>query len=1307
MPRNGNGSYTLPPSNPVAPDTVIESDWANGTMSDLATAVTDSIAADGQTQPSANLPMNTFRHTNVGSPTLRNQYTNLGMVQDGLQQRVNVTSGVDNLLGTLIGGATAYVAGASVSFYAPGTNTGPMTLNYNGIGARNLTTNDGASLGAGQVVAGQFILALYNGTEFQMITASTGAAPDAIAAKGTTGSVRPAGGTYPLITIASPTTLNIPAGSAWIIPPGSGASQEVFWDAQVITLQYLTASFSTTITVGAGGIINQISGRAVGANLRNYAIIGVVEHLLGTADKVITSPMVFSDDTYRATDLGSLVSGYLVSGGLVDGNPVSLLQLDIAAGVIYFPGGSANTADGPNALLMPGQDNLPFRTLAGQNVVGGAVLVNAPVTQYDPNGTGVVTAIPNANDAVIHRIYYLYGVFIWVFGQTVYSTLTDALTRVEVDRTNYRPSLYIAGATLVAEIIATKGCTSLSSTTTAAIIAPGGINFSIGSSSGIGEAPIDGTPYGRQNAGWVPVVGVVSPDFTTDATITGPSPILEEVMSPVGAGTAGLQIKRGAFEWFHLDVVNPDDKAYFRSYNPVNGALRNTTTVDLPTGVWDFPVAPTVLGAPIAVGGGGAPGLWYKPPGQPVFMIAFGDSNCAGSNSLQTGLLAPNPRVFVRAMPTLTASYDVNALVWTVLNQDDPIRSAQNSDALVQSKTYTGQLLGGAYPPGYDSADQLQKESGVDVYLYQTAMGGIQTDGFLGTGIGWAVMNGAQNDSVNAAIAAMNLIITGDGHPPIVYADVIFCSLGANDISIASVTGSDWYNSRWSVIYQNLITAGWLNPDRTQYFHLENVNNQNANILARYTPGWVGYTLMDANTNEYVRLIGSKGAATISATDLHYLASQYVEFGQTIGLMAAQGPSGKAAVRPNTYISKLNPVFGGDADIANFSLSNVNKIAVNYGGAAVDLGIVDVRPPPFVGALINRAWTGNNSVAATGLDLPSLVKFAGLQTLNSNLSPFSANSLFTHSAILTNSPGVNRVYAAYSTVFYDGGILQDGGAGTTVGYASVVVQNNPLFQTLNAGTLTINTHLDLRSAMRVGVAGSGGQAKVLSRVAVEFIDTIVEGTPLGIVESQNIIRAGAFTTGTVRNVAFFQGADNERPLGNWISYSVSATHQSYHAGKVGLGLQPGNVALSVLANSWIGDAAFVSGLHTAVTGGNVVQAVSSRANAATLTGTYQLNAQSIVLKPTLAAGTLSLLFSADSSPAILISNSVLALKDSANGFRINVEDRLVNMFGSATGIILIAVDGVNDQIRMSNLPGVATSSGTLYKDASGFLKVSP
>ena len=47
MPRNSQGLYTLPAGNPVVPNTLIEANWANPTMDDIAAALTGSLPRDG------------------------------------------------------------------------------------------------------------------------------------------------------------------------------------------------------------------------------------------------------------------------------------------------------------------------------------------------------------------------------------------------------------------------------------------------------------------------------------------------------------------------------------------------------------------------------------------------------------------------------------------------------------------------------------------------------------------------------------------------------------------------------------------------------------------------------------------------------------------------------------------------------------------------------------------------------------------------------------------------------------------------------------------------------------------------------------------------------------------------------------------------------------------------------------------------------------------------------------------------------------------------------------------------------------
>jgi hypothetical protein len=69
MSRNGTGTYNLPAGNPVVTGTTISSTWANNTLADIATALTGSLASDGQTPATGSLDMNSNKIVNLAAGT--------------------------------------------------------------------------------------------------------------------------------------------------------------------------------------------------------------------------------------------------------------------------------------------------------------------------------------------------------------------------------------------------------------------------------------------------------------------------------------------------------------------------------------------------------------------------------------------------------------------------------------------------------------------------------------------------------------------------------------------------------------------------------------------------------------------------------------------------------------------------------------------------------------------------------------------------------------------------------------------------------------------------------------------------------------------------------------------------------------------------------------------------------------------------------------------------------------------------------------------------------------------------------------
>ncbi len=167
MARDGSGNYSLPTGNPVGTGTTISSTVHNATMTDIASALTASVSKDGQTTPTANLPMGGFKHTGVASGTARNHYASVAQLQDSDTKYVGSVAGTNSITGTLTPAITSYAVGMEVLLSPVNANTGAVTLALNGLSAKNVyKDNTSRPLVAGDLSVGGLYKLYYNGSSF-------------------------------------------------------------------------------------------------------------------------------------------------------------------------------------------------------------------------------------------------------------------------------------------------------------------------------------------------------------------------------------------------------------------------------------------------------------------------------------------------------------------------------------------------------------------------------------------------------------------------------------------------------------------------------------------------------------------------------------------------------------------------------------------------------------------------------------------------------------------------------------------------------------------------------------------------------------------------------------------------------------------------------------------------------------------------------------------------------------------------------------------------------------------------------------
>ncbi len=281
MSRNGSGVYTLPAGNPVVTGTVISTSWANNTMNDLASAMTDSVAADGQTPMTGPLNLNSNKVTNLANATLTGDAVNFG------QFSTPTFTGAVTCSSTLsVAGDTTMAGNLAVN------STGQIKL-PNGSTAQRSATPAVGSIRYNTTLQQFEGYSTYSGQTISSITrvTTTATLTTASAHNLTTGTFVTVSGAVPVeyngtfsITVVNATSftytmLTTPSGSASTVgsylvgkwsqigggATGNGGDQVFVENSQVVTASYQiptgkNASTVSPITINGGVVVTVPSG---------------------------------------------------------------------------------------------------------------------------------------------------------------------------------------------------------------------------------------------------------------------------------------------------------------------------------------------------------------------------------------------------------------------------------------------------------------------------------------------------------------------------------------------------------------------------------------------------------------------------------------------------------------------------------------------------------------------------------------------------------------------------------------------------------------------------------------------------------------------------------------------------------------------------------------------------------------------------------------------------------------------------------------------------------------------------------------
>ena len=302
MPRNGSGTYTLPIGNPVEPNTVIEADWANTTLDDIADELTNSLSRNGNGGMLA--PFRLFDGT-VGAPGLGfllETTTGIyrptagemwfGVLGNGIVQMT--VNGVAVPVGKAltINGTLRLNAGVASRVVFTDANkdlttTGSVPVSQGGLGSAATPTNgqipigNGTNYVAATLTAGTGI-AISNGAGTVTVTAANSQGLPTLTVVTGTSATAQAGFNYAL-TNAAATTVTLPASPnvgdlVWVTSANGrldnvvarngqliyGLASDLLLSGANVQLQYVSAGYGwaqiTPAGVGVEPFVTQAFG---------------------------------------------------------------------------------------------------------------------------------------------------------------------------------------------------------------------------------------------------------------------------------------------------------------------------------------------------------------------------------------------------------------------------------------------------------------------------------------------------------------------------------------------------------------------------------------------------------------------------------------------------------------------------------------------------------------------------------------------------------------------------------------------------------------------------------------------------------------------------------------------------------------------------------------------------------------------------------------------------------------------------------------------------------------------------------------
>lgn len=376
MSYNGSGTFSINTAGqPVVTGSTITSTAFNALTADLANGLSTALCKDGQSTPTANISLGGFKITNLAVGTLGTDSARLSQVQSGSATYITV-SGADTIVAAGSPALTAYAAGNAFNFVAAGANTGPVTLNIDSLGAKAVTKDGTTALVANDILSGQVVSVVYDGTRFQIVNQNAFTAP-LTAAKGGTGQssyvigdILYASGTTALSKLADVATGNVLISGGVGVAPSYG---KVGLTTHVSgTLPVANGGTGVTSSTGSGSVVLSASPALTGTPTSGGIEVGY-RSVPRSATSGTTAATSERGYCYAATGTMTIPASTFAAGDALSiyNNSASAITISQGSGLTLRQAGTSNT--GSRTLAAYGLVTVWFNS-ATEAIVSGAGL---------------------------------------------------------------------------------------------------------------------------------------------------------------------------------------------------------------------------------------------------------------------------------------------------------------------------------------------------------------------------------------------------------------------------------------------------------------------------------------------------------------------------------------------------------------------------------------------------------------------------------------------------------------------------------------------------------------------------------------------------------------------------------------------------------------------------------------------------------------------------------------------------------------------------------------------------------------------